>query len=156
MNRVYGINEINYKQTCIHELHRIFGHKNIQSLKKMINENMVTGINLKNCNCNLECKVCIESKMTRKSFNKSKPKVTKQVLEIIDTDICGPMSTLTHRQKRYILTLIDDYSRFTYIYLLNKASEARQKIIQFVELMKTQYGKKPKKFHSDRGGEYLN
>lgn len=66
------------------------------------------------------------------------------------------MKTSTISKKRYILTFIDDHSRYTKIYLLNKKSETRDKMIEFIELMKTQKGMKPKKFNSDRGGEYIN
>lgn len=43
--------EIVNKKACIHEFHRIFGHKNIESIKKMINEKLVTGIELTKCKC---------------------------------------------------------------------------------------------------------
>lgn len=144
------------KKACVHELHRIFGHRNIESIKRMINECMVTGIKLKTCNCESQCEVCLQSKFPRKPFVKEKPKTSKQILDLIHTDLCGPMRTLTHSKKRYILTFIDDHSRYTKIYLLNKKSETREKMIDFITLMKNQKGIAPKRFNSDRGGEYIN
>lgn len=148
--------EIVNKKACIHEFHRIFGHKNIESIKKMINEKLVTGIELTKCKCESQCEICIDSKLARKSFKKEKQKTTKKILDLVHTDLCGPMKTSTISKKRYILTFIDDHSRYTKIYLLNKKSETRGKMIEFIELMKTQKGMKPKKFNSDRGGEYIN
>lgn len=148
--------EIINKKACIHKFHRIFGHKNIESIKRMINQNLVTGIEMIKCNCESQCEICIESKLTRKSFKKEKPKTTKSILELVHTDLCGPMRTETASKKKYILTFIDDYSRFTKIYLLRNKSETLQKMIEFVELMKTQKGIKPRKFNSDRGDEYVN
>lgn len=72
------------------------------------------------------------------------------------TDLCGPMSVSTHTNKKYMLTFIDDYSRYTKIYLLHKKSEVNEKLIEFVTLVKNQFKTKPKKFNSDRGGEYMS
>ncbi len=54
------------------------------------------------------------------------------------------------------MTLIDDYSKYTFVYLLKQKSEVQSKIKQFVALMMNQYGRKPKIIRSDRGGEYVN
>lgn len=54
------------------------------------------------------------------------------------------------------MTIIDDFSRYTHVYLLQHKSEAARKIQEFVEEMKTQFGKKPKIIRSDRGGEYTS
>lgn len=104
-----NIKEIKNKIGCIN-FHRLLGHRNIDSIKRMINDKMIKRIQLKSChNCKLQCEICIESKMTRKKFCKEKKKTTKEPLELIHTDICGPMRTLTNQKYRYILTFIDDY-----------------------------------------------
>lgn len=55
---VCEVKEIKNKKACVHHFHRIFGHKKIDSIKRMINEKLVTGIELIKCNdCELECKV---------------------------------------------------------------------------------------------------
>lgn len=155
-DKVYAVKEVVNKKLCIHELHRILGHRNIESIKKMLNEELVTGIELKKCQCETQCVVCLQSKMTRKPFVREKANGSKNILDLIHTDLCGPMKTQTHSKKRYLLTFIDDFSRFTKIYLLRNKSEVNAKMMEFVELMKTQFEKKPKQFHSDRGGEYIN
>ena len=45
------------------------------------------------------------------------------LLEIIYTDVCGPMSIDAHGGYRYFLTFIDDLSRYGYIYLMKHKSE---------------------------------
>lgn len=154
---LYAIKEVKNKKECIHYFHRIFGHRNLESIKQMCTEKLVTGIELKKCkNCDSKCKVCLESKMTRKTFVKSKEKSTKKIFDLVHTDVCGPMRTLTQQKKRYVLTFVDDYSRYTKIYLLRQKSEVIEKLIDFVSLIENQFGFKPKRFNSDRGGEYLN
>lgn len=154
---LYSVREVKNKKGCIHYFHRIFGHRNIESIKRMITEKLVTGIELTKCEkCESKCTVCFASKMTRKSFTKKGTKSTTKIFDLVHTDICGPMRTLTPQKKRYVLTFIDDFSRYTKIYLLNQKSQVTDKLIEFVNLVQTQFGSKPKKFNSDRGGEYLN
>lgn len=57
IEQLCAINEVNRK-ACIHEFHRLFGHKNFASIKKMIKEKLVTGIELKACASNCESVVC--------------------------------------------------------------------------------------------------
>jgi transposase InsO family protein len=77
------------------------------------------------------------------------------MLDLIHTDICGQMQTDTPSGNRYFITLIDDHSRYAHVALLKKKSEAFDVLRNFVNMCKTKYGKKPKKFRSDRGGEYI-
>lgn len=156
LDQVNAVKEVLNKKDCIHYFHRVFGHRNVESIKRMLNEKLVTGIELKtNCNCQTECEICIKSKLTRKAFVKEKRKITKRILDLVHTDLCE-MRTLTHSKLKYVLTFIDDYSRYTKIYLLREKSETKEKLMDFVNLMKNQFGIRPKKFNADRGVEYMH
>jgi len=48
---------------------------------------------------------------------------TKEVLELIHIDICGPFSTPLFSRSRYFITFIDDYSRKTWVHFLKKKSD---------------------------------
>lgn len=67
-------------------------------------------------------------KFARMPFPKAADQKTKQPLEIIHTDFCGPMSTTTPGGNKYFMTMIDDYSCFKTVYLLKAKSEAASKI----------------------------
>ena len=53
------------------------------------------------------------------------------LLEIIHTDVCGPMSVEARSGYRYFLTFIDDLSRYEYIYLMKHKSETFDKFKEF-------------------------
>jgi len=78
------------------------------------------------------------------------------ILEIIHSDVCGPMQTITPGGKRYVLTMIDDYSGYTEIFLLAHKSEVFKYVKEYIEAVKTKFNKKPKILRSDRGKEYVN
>lgn len=64
------------------------------------------------------------------------------------------MQTLTPSGKRYVLTFVDDFSRYTTIYLLANKSETFAKFKEYYELTKNMFNKSIKMIRTDRGGEY--
>ncbi|KAG2870398.1 hypothetical protein PC114_g27393 [Phytophthora cactorum] len=87
---------------------------------------------------------------------KSSPNRAKQVLEVIHSDVCGPMQTSTFSGKRYFVTFTDDKSHFCVVYLLRNKSEVADKFAEFVAMAETQTGKRVKTLRSDNGGEYTS
>ena len=68
--------------------------------------------------------------MTMRHF-KTKCYRAKEVLDLVHTDLCGPMSTSARKGYEYVITFIDDYSRYGYIYLMRHKSEAFEKFKEF-------------------------
>lgn len=94
--------------------------------------------------------------MARKSFPKKSESKTLSILDLLHTDLCGPMQTQTPGKKRYILTIIDDYSRYSELFLLESQDETAGYIKNYIQKVKTQFNRKPKCIRSDRGKEYIN
>ncbi|KAL0393107.1 UNVERIFIED_CONTAM: hypothetical protein Sradi_2533500 [Sesamum radiatum] len=59
----------------------------------------------------------------------------KAVLELIHTDVCGPMRTPSHEQNRYFILFIDDYSRMTWVYFMREKSEVFKVFKKFKNLV---------------------
>lgn len=78
------------------------------------------------------------------------------MLGLINSDICGPMSTRALIGDKYFITFIDDHSRKTWIYFLNTKDEVFDQFKEFKELVENVIGKKIKVLHLDNGGEYIN
>jgi transposase InsO family protein len=93
--------------------------------------------------------------MTKLSFSK-KGERTSDLLALIHTDVCGPMSTCTRNGDRYFITFIDDYSRYDYVYLMRHKSESFEKFKEFKTEVENQLNKSINALRSDRGGEYLS
>ena len=77
------------------------------------------------------------------------------MLELVHTDVCGPMSTQAKGGYEYFITFTDDYSRYGYVYLMKRKSEASKKFKEFRAEVENQLGKRIKAIRFDRGGEYL-
>ena len=78
------------------------------------------------------------------------------LLEIIHTDVCGPMSIEARSGYHYFMTFTDDLSRYGYIYLMKHKSEKFEKFKEFQCEVKNHRNELIKFLRSDRGGEYLN
>ena len=77
-------------------------------------------------------------------------------LDLIHSDVCGPMSTHAKGGFFYFITVIDDHSRYGYLYLMRYKSEAFEKFKKFINEVGKQLGGSIKTLRSDRGGEYLS
>ena len=103
-----------------------------------------------------ECISCIKGKSHRLPFPNYSEHNSTAPLELIHSDICGPMSTETHDGKRYFVTFIDDYSRLTIVMLIKTKDEAMQYFIEFKRWAENTTGLKIKKLRTDGGGEYIS
>ncbi|KAL0332939.1 UNVERIFIED_CONTAM: Disease resistance protein RPP8 [Sesamum calycinum] len=93
---------------------------------------------------------------TKKPFPSGTSWRAKAVLELIHTDVCGPMRTPSHEQNRYFILFIDDYSRMTWVYFMREKSEVFKVFKKFKNLVEKQSGRSIKVLRSDRGKEYNN
>ena len=80
----------------------------------------------------------------------------ENLLELIHTDVCGPMSTVARNGFQYFITFIGDFSRYDYVYLMRHKSESFEKFKEFQNEVQNHIDKTIKFLRSDRGGEYLS
>ena len=72
------------------------------------------------------CKGCAKGKNTKKTIPSSESKA-KGILEIIHSNVCGPMSSSSLRGYAYYLSFIDDFSRKTWVYFMKRKDEVFSK-----------------------------
>ncbi|GJU70458.1 zinc finger, CCHC-type containing protein [Tanacetum coccineum] len=89
-------------------------------------------------------------KITKKPFQNVKRET--EVLELIHSDLCDLHATPSLGNKKYVVTFIDDASRFCYVYLLHSKDEALDKFKVFKTEVELQQGSLIKRFRTDRGG----
>lgn len=123
---------------------------------KGVHDQTIQELDIGNPPKKFECEICIRGKMTRIPFPIASEKRTEDLLEIIHTDICGPMRTESKSGYRYFITFIDDLSRWCEVRFLRNKSEAFSAFKQIKSLFETQTGKKIKHLQSDNGREYLS
>ncbi|GJU68970.1 retrovirus-related pol polyprotein from transposon TNT 1-94 [Tanacetum coccineum] len=108
--------------------------------------------------------VCVMSKATStKSWKEQEtiltPKLvpsTHSKLELIHMDLCGPMRVESINGKRYIRVIVDNYSRYTWVYFLRTKDEAPEMIIKFITQIQRNMLIQILKVRSDNGTEFKN
>ena len=86
-----------------------------------------------------KCEICSMTKITRK-FYKSVER-DSELLELIHSDICEFEGILTRGGNRYFITFIDDFSKYSYVYLMKNKSDAFEKLSIFIKEVKNNFGK---------------
>src|SRR3954467_1374824 len=86
---------------------------------------------------------------------KNQIKSTK-ILELLHVDLFGPPSHASLRGKKYCLVIVDDYSRYTWVYFFKKKSETQQTVIDFANEVQRQYNKKIMAIRSENGTKFKN
>lgn len=145
-----------HKLDCQHQWHRRLGHREWAAAERIAKEELATGMKVSDCGLRLVCECCMEGKSARLPFPPVVDRKATQVLDIVHTDLCGPMDCATPSGNRYVMTITDDYSRFTVTYLLRNKSEAADNIKDYVRWVENVFGRKPRVVRSDGGGEFLN
>nr|CCA25182.1 putative polyprotein [Albugo laibachii Nc14] len=81
---------------------------------------------------------------------------TKALLEVVHSDVTGPMTVKAQGGAKYMVTFIDDFSRFIHAYFIQTKGEVFSKFTEFKALVENQFEKRIKCLRSDNGGEYID
>nr|KYP70579.1 Retrovirus-related Pol polyprotein from transposon TNT 1-94 [Cajanus cajan] len=109
---------------------------------------------INNCNHKHVCDVCHFAKQRKLPFSVSNSK-TSRPFELLHLDLWGPYSIQTVNHQRYFLTIVDDYSRYTWVILLKNKSQTEQSLRHFSKLVDRQFHSKIKTIRTDNGPEFF-
>lgn len=133
----------------IHKWHDRLGHpslKHMNALKDVLPVHSLKG------HCSMPCSVCPLAKQRRLSFQ-SNNHIAAKLFDVLHCDVWGPFQSPTYSGYRYFLTLVDDFSRHTWVFMMKTKSDALTLVPQFFRLVETQYGIMVKTFRSDNAPE---
>ena len=101
------------------------------------------------------CDYCLYSKQHRVSFSGTFTRKQNN-LDLVHTDVCGPMEVESLGGNRYFVTFIDDASRKVWVYILKTKGQVFQTFKQFHAMVERETGRALKSIRSDNGGEYTS
>ena len=137
--------------------HARFGHLNFASLLRLLQKSeRVCLFPRLEAPPKHVCEGCILGKMQRASFPKDGSMRAERRLQLIHSDVCGPMQTPSFGHYLYFVTFIDDYSMHAWVYPLKAKSEVFLCFKQFVAMAENASACNVGTLRSDRGGEYMS
>ncbi|GKE13245.1 retrovirus-related pol polyprotein from transposon TNT 1-94 [Tanacetum coccineum] len=80
----------------------------------------------------------------------------QEKLYLLHMDLCGPMRVASINGKKYILIIVDDYSRFTWVKFLSSKNEAPNFIIKFLKMIQVRLNAVVRNIRTDNGAEFVN
>ena len=125
------------------------GHASISRVKQLVSKGLLGLVS----NKSFYCMPCQFSKQTTLLFNNSVSHALS-LFDLIHSDVWGPSPITTQGGSHYFVIFVDDFSRYTWIYLFKNHYELYQIYQDFIKMIETQFSKPIKVFRSDNAQEY--
>ncbi|GKC09719.1 retrovirus-related pol polyprotein from transposon TNT 1-94, partial [Tanacetum coccineum] len=136
--------------------HRRLNHLNFGTLNDLARKDLVRGLPRLKFEKDHLCSACQLGK-SRKATHK--PKMINTIMEVLHTlhmDLCGPLRVQSINGKKYILVIIDDYSRFTWVKFLRSKDETPAFVINLLKQLQVGLNKTVRFVRTDNGTEFVN
>nr|GEV30208.1 hypothetical protein [Tanacetum cinerariifolium] len=136
--------------------HRRLNHLNFGTINNLERKDLVRGLPRLKFEKDYLCSTCQLGKSKKHTH---KPKTENTNLEVLNTlymDLCGTMRVQTINGKKYILVIVDDYSRFTWVKFLRSKDETPELVIKFLQQIQVGLNKTIRDIRTDNGTEFIN
>ncbi|KAL4319314.1 hypothetical protein GQ457_18G017080 [Hibiscus cannabinus] len=135
--------------------HRRMGHFNLRTLKYMQSNDFVTDLPMLNIYDD-KCDSCQLGKSHRLPFSLDGVKRANMKLELVHSDLCGPMKTSSMNGSKYFVLFIDDLTRVCWVYFLKSKLNVLSTFKEFKIFSENQSDCKLTVLRTDNGGEYVS
>nr|GEV28825.1 hypothetical protein [Tanacetum cinerariifolium] len=102
------------------------------------------------------CSACAMGKSTKKSHKPKSEDTNQEKLYLLHMDLYGPMRVESVNGKKYILVIVDNYSRFTWVKFLRSMDEAQDFIIKFLKMIQVRLKVPVRRIRTDNRTKFVN
>ena len=128
----------------------------MKTLSKLAKNDLVVGLPKLSFDKDKICDACQFGKQVRNSFKSKNSVSTSRSLELLHIDLFGPMDVLSMGGKSYGFVIVDDYSRFTWVYFLAYKDETLHTFIRHCKKVQNKKGLTLISVRSDHSGKFEN
>ncbi|GJR31500.1 retrovirus-related pol polyprotein from transposon TNT 1-94 [Tanacetum coccineum] len=136
--------------------HRRLSHLNFGTINDLTRLDLVDGLPKFKYGKDHLCSACERGKSKKASHPLKLVPSDHSKLELLHMDLCGPMRVASINGKKYILVIVDDYSRYTWVYFLHSKDETPEIIKKFIAQAQLNYKAKVCNIRTDNGTEFKN
>nr|GEX62543.1 retrovirus-related Pol polyprotein from transposon TNT 1-94 [Tanacetum cinerariifolium] len=136
--------------------HRRLSHLNFDYINLLSKKDIVIGLPKLKYVKDQICSSCELRKAKRSSFKLKSVSSSKGRLNLLHIDLCGPMRVASINEKKYILVIVDDYSRYTWTLFLCSKDETPEVLKYFLTMIQRNLQASVITVHTNRGTEFLN
>nr|GEX05682.1 integrase, catalytic region, zinc finger, CCHC-type, peptidase aspartic, catalytic [Tanacetum cinerariifolium] len=135
--------------------HRRLSHLNFGAINHLAKHGLVRGLPKLKFEKDHLCSACAMGKSKKQSHKPKFKDTNQEKLYLLHMDLCGPMRVASVNGKKYILVIVDDYSRFTWEKFIASKDEAPDFIIKFLKMIQVRLNATVRKIHTDNKTELL-
>ncbi|KAI3715128.1 hypothetical protein L6452_22097 [Arctium lappa] len=136
--------------------HRRLAHLNFKYMDCLVKNDSVRGLPVLRFQKDRLCQDCEKGKMKKAPYKPKPEHCTSAILDLLHVDLCGPMKTKSLGHKKYVLVVVDDYSRYTWVKFLKSKDETPELLINLIKTTQTNKQNQVKVVRSDNGTEFKN
>ncbi|GJW13827.1 retrovirus-related pol polyprotein from transposon TNT 1-94 [Tanacetum coccineum] len=136
--------------------HRRLSHLNFGTINKLAKDGLARGIPILKFQKDHLCSACALGKSKKSSHQPKAEDTNHEKLYLLHMDLCGPMRVASINGKRYILVIVDDYSRFTWVRFLRTKDESHEAIIKCIKNIQVRLNATVHNVQTDNGTEFVN
>ncbi|GKA90532.1 retrovirus-related pol polyprotein from transposon TNT 1-94 [Tanacetum coccineum] len=136
--------------------HRRLSHLNFGAINHLARHGLVRGLPRLKFEKDHLCSACAMGKSKKQSHKPKSEDTNQEKLYLLHMDLCGPMRVASVNGKKYILVIVDDYSRFTWVKFLASKDEAPDFIIKFLKMIQVRLNATVRNIRTDNGTEFVN
>jgi hypothetical protein len=136
--------------------HRRLAHVGMKNLHKLLKGEHVLGLTNVCFEKDRPCAACQAGKQVGSTHHSKNVMTTSRPLELLHMDLFGPVAYLSIGGSKYGLVIVDDFSRFTWVFFLQDKSETQGTLKRFLKRAQNEFELKVKKIRSDNGSEFKN
>ncbi|GJY98484.1 retrovirus-related pol polyprotein from transposon TNT 1-94 [Tanacetum coccineum] len=129
---------------------------NFQNINKLAKQNKDLGLPSLVYSKDKPCTACEKGKHHKRSSNYKQNFSIRKCLHLLHMDLFGPVSPMSINHEKYTLVIVDEYSRYTWVYFLRKKSQAPEMIMSFIRMVENQNDVKVKQIRTNNRTEFRN
>ncbi|GJU51589.1 retrovirus-related pol polyprotein from transposon TNT 1-94 [Tanacetum coccineum] len=136
--------------------HRRLSHLNFGAINHLARQGLVRGLPKLKFEKDHLCSACAMGKSKKKPYKPKSEDTNQEKLYLLHMDLCGPMRVASVNGKKYILVIVDDYSRFTWVKCLRSKDEATYFIIKFLKMIQVRLKTSDRRIRTYNRTEFVN
>ncbi|KAK1359193.1 hypothetical protein POM88_043667 [Heracleum sosnowskyi] len=136
--------------------HKKLSHLNFSNINELVKKDLVRGLPKVLYTPDGLCDACQKAKQRRTSFQSKSESSIEEPYHMLHIDLFGPVNIMSISKKRYTPVIVDEYSRFTWVYFLHRKDETPEVLLDHVRMIETTTKYKVKILRSDNGTEFKN
>jgi hypothetical protein len=136
--------------------HRRLAHVGLKNLHKLQKEGHILGLMNIAFEKDRPYGACQAGKQVEAQHRAKNIVTTTRPLEMLHMDLFGPIAYISIGGNKYGLVIIDDYSRFTWVFVLQDKSETQEVLKKFLKRVQNEFDAKVKRIRNDNGTEFKN